>query len=103
MDDHALNRLARRYPKLDLQCLCILAMVSESAGLSMSDIAETMGMDHRYVQFHVSMMSTGKKGREKNGLDLVLIEDDLFDKRRKRLRLTEAGERVIKSISPLTK
>ena len=47
------------------------------------------------------MMAMGKRGREKHGMNLLLVERDLFDKRRKNLRLTQAGERVIKAIKPL--
>ncbi|MET4756989.1 DNA-binding MarR family transcriptional regulator [Endozoicomonas sp. NE40] len=49
------------------------------------------------------MLARGKKGREKKGMNLLLVEDDMFDKRRKNLKLTEAGERVIKAIKPLLK
>ena len=101
MSDNTLSRLALRYPTLDLQCLRILAMVSDWEGASMAEIANELGTSHQHVQFHVSMMARGKRGREKHGLNLLLVEDDLFDKRRKNLKLTQAGERVIKAIKPL--
>lgn len=103
MDEHAICRLARRYPTLDMQCLQILVMVSEFSGLSVSDIAEELGTPHHHIQFHVSMLAGGKKGREQHGLNLLLIENDLLDKRRKVLGLTQSGERVIKAIKPLLK
>ena len=102
MDDTPLNRLAERYPVLDLQSLRILAMVADWEGASMADIAEALGTTHQHVQFHVSMMARGKKGREQHGMNLLLVEPDLFDKRRKNLRLTNAGQRVVKAIKPLT-
>ena len=102
MDNHTLNQLANRYPTLDLQSLRILAMVADWEGASMAEIAEELGTSHQHVQFHVSMMARGKKGREKNSMNLLLVEQDLFDRRRKNLRLTNAGERVIKAIKPLT-
>ena len=101
MNNHTLKRLANRYPTLDLQSLRILAMVANWEGASMAEIAEELGTSHQHVQFHVSMMAKGKKGREKNSMNLLLVERDLFDKRRKNLRLSEAGERVIKAIKPL--
>ena len=101
MDNHTLNYLADRYPTLDLQSLRILSLVSEWQGASMAEIAEELGASHQYVQFHVSMMGKGKLGRERHGLNLLIVEDDLFDKRRKNLKLTQAGERVIKAIKPL--
>ena len=101
MDNTTLNRLAKRYPTLDLQSLRILAMVADWQGATMADIAEELGTNHQYVQFHVSMLATGKPGREKNGMNLLLIERDLYDQRRKNLKLTEAGERVLKAIKPL--
>lgn len=101
MDDNALNRLALRYPTLDLQSLRILALVADWQGASMAEIADELGTSHQHVQFHVSMLARGKLGREKHGMNLLLVERDLFDKRRKNLKLTQAGERVIKAIKPL--
>ena len=100
---NTLDRLANRYPTLDFQSLRILNMIAERPGIAMVDIAEELGTTHKHVQFHVSMMAQGKKGREKHAYRLLLVEDYIFDKRRKNLRLTEAGERVIKAIKPLTK
>ena len=67
----------------------------------MTEIANELGTSHQHVQFHVSMTASVKRGREKHELNLLLVEDDLFDKRRKNLKLTQAGERVIKAIKPL--
>ncbi|MET4706703.1 hypothetical protein [Endozoicomonas lisbonensis] len=103
MEYTTLNRLARRYPTLDLQSLQILALVADWQGVTMADLAEELDTTHHYIQFHVSMLARGKKGREKKGMNLLLVEDDMFDKRRKNLKLTEAGERVIKAIKPLLK
>ncbi|WBA86497.1 hypothetical protein [Endozoicomonas sp. GU-1] len=101
MDNHTLNYLADRYPTLDLQSLRILALVAEWQGASMAEIAEELGTTHQHVQFHVSMLGRGKLGRERHGLNLLNVEYDVFDKRRRNLKLTQAGERVIKAIKPL--
>ena len=103
MNSTKLNKLATRYPTLDLQSLRILAMIADWEGASMAEIAEELGETHQHIQFHVSMLAKGKRGREKHGMNLLLVEPDLFDQRRKNLRLTEAGQRVIKAIKPLVK
>lgn len=98
MDRHTLDRLARRYPSLNLASLRILILVDGWEGVSMADLAEELGEPQQHIQFHVAMMAGGKRGREHNGRHLLEKDDDPYDKRRKLLRLTEAGKRVIQAI-----
>ena len=103
MFNSPLFRLADRYPYLDLIKLKILAMVADYEGAAICDVAEELAMSHTEVQHQVAMLAMGRKGREKKGMDLLIIGSDAFDKRRTSLRLTEKGRRVIKTIEPLTR
>ena len=101
MDSHTLDRLARRYPSLNLASLRILIMIDGWEGVSMADLANELGETQQNIQFHVAMMAGGKKGREHNARHLLEKEDDPYDKRRKVLRLTEAGQRVVNRIKSI--
>lgn len=97
----ALDDLAERWPGLDMAKLRILREVDRKPGGFMCDIADALHLPHQHVQFHVTTMATGKKGRPSAGLGLVRLEDHLLDRRYREVYLTRAGRHVIRHIRPL--
>ena len=95
-----LNRLAMKYPKLDLACLQILQWVAEEHGLACADIANLLNTDHNYVHYRVNLMAGGIKGREKYGMDLINTTPDPLHHKRQLLSLTKAGKEVIQLLKP---
>ncbi|MET4756988.1 hypothetical protein [Endozoicomonas sp. NE40] len=68
MEYTTLNRLARRYPTLDLQSLQILALVADWQGVTMADLAEELDTTHHYYIHPVPCLHAGpgqKRTREK--------------------------------------
>ena len=102
MFNSPLFRLADRYPTLDLVKMKILAMVADYEGAAIRDIAEELGLMPAEVQHQVAMLATGRKGREKHGMELVVVGSDPYDKRRTSLRLTKKGWKVFNTIKTLT-
>ncbi|WP_257276241.1 hypothetical protein [Endozoicomonas sp. SESOKO4] len=103
MFNSPLFRLADRYPNLDLIKLKVLAMVADYEGAAICDLAEELAMPHAEVQHLVAMLAAGRKGREKQGMGLLIVGPDPADKRRTSLRLTKKGQRIFKTIEPLTR
>ncbi|AMO56580.1 hypothetical protein GZ77_03780 [Endozoicomonas montiporae] len=102
MFNSPLFRLADRYPALDLIKLKILAMVADYEGAAICDIAAELAMPHTEVQHQVAMLAKGRRGREKHGMDLLMVGADPYDKRRTSLRLTKKGWTVFQTIKVLT-
>ncbi len=100
MIDSPLDRLARRYPTLDMTKLKLLAMVADYPGCAICDLAEELGTEHNVVQFHISILASSRKDRA--GLGLLTMMPDPMDKRRKQLHLSETGKKVFKTIKSLT-
>ena len=99
MIDSPLDRLARRYPTLDMTKMQLLAMVADYPGCAICDLANELGTEHHIVQFHIAILAATRKDRA--GLGLLTITPDPMDKRRKQLNLSQAGEKVFKAIKPL--
>ncbi|CUA90958.1 DNA-binding transcriptional regulator, MarR family [Chelatococcus sambhunathii] len=83
-------------PKMPIQMAHILLLVALKPGVNMRQLMADTDLSKSSVTRHVEVLGDG--GKTGPGLGLVVSRDSLEDRRFKEVRLTPAGERVIRSI-----
>lgn len=98
-----IDRIAREYPRLDMESIRILLMIYENPGFSISEIAEILVMDQKNVQLKIALMAQGRKERKSSRMNLVNIDYRVCDRRKRNLMLTPAGNSLAAELEPLTR
>ncbi len=94
-----LDELGQILPNLDAARMRVLATVSNTPGICMSEVSETLDMNLKLVHFHTRTLADGYLSRQ--ALGLLVITHCSDDRRKRRLKLTPLGLKVAKIISPL--
>ncbi|MCP1674450.1 DNA-binding MarR family transcriptional regulator [Natronocella acetinitrilica] len=79
--------------RIEAQAVLCFALIAAHPGIAMSDLAERLGLTLGGTSRNISKLCDVG-----NGLGLVSREEDPVDRRLKRMRLTERGERFCRDL-----
>lgn len=102
MDTRKALRLLAEVQKIDpemplQQLMCLLVVAQEPDGMSLTDIANKVGISLPTASRHVG--SLGKINRKKEeGLNLLEAFEDPLERRKKIVRLTPKGKTAVRKI-----
>ena len=91
--------LLKKYPKLDVLMVCLIAEVAKNEGHCISSYSERLKQDENSILYCARRLS--KSYREREGFDLVKIKNCPKDRRRRLLYLTAKGKTVAQLTAPL--
>ena len=95
-----IEELRKLDAEMPIQTAAAYLEVANREGQTMSEIAKTLGLAQSSCSRNISALS--KRHRHgKAGLDLVIATEDPDERRRKIVRLTAKGKRVLKTIELL--
>lgn len=89
--------------EISFNVMDVFTMVCESPGISMRDIVDKTGISYAGISKVISNLSTGgyktvttktgdKKKELKEGLGLLTVEKEMYDKRKLELELSDKGK-----------
>jgi DNA-binding MarR family transcriptional regulator len=98
----ALQALRLIHPEMPLQMAMVFLYVAMNEGSTMTQVADAIGIAQSSCSRLVATMGkTYRQGGESNlrdGFELMTAEDDPYERRRKIVRLTPKGHRLVEQL-----
>lgn len=97
-----LDEFRKGYPGITVDQAMTLLWIAAEPDSTQIEIAEKAGITRAAINRHAEVLGPPRNKLGKQvGADLIVSETDDVDRRKKMLRLTAQGERIVKSIQHL--
>lgn len=99
--EQILSEARRQDPGMPLQTFLTLVEIYLHPGSSFVELSERMDMGHGSISRNVAYLTTEHWTKKKPGLDLVYVEEDAEERRRKNIYLNDRGRNWISRLNTL--
>lgn len=90
--------LLKMYNRLDVPMILLLAEIGAHPGLSITELAALTGMNVKAVESKIQILGSGRRNRATSSFGLIAEDFSKFDRRKRDLTLTPAGEQVLEEL-----